>query len=128
MSKENAIRFLMMKDKDDSIKSAFNTITDKYAGRNLSEDERDKMLQEEIISLAKEYGYDFTPEDFKELQKPDAYRLSDKELDGVTGGRGQFVHVSVSHGSTLYTITLSCKFMPNDMIFRPLVLYNPQFE
>jgi hypothetical protein len=118
MSKENVIRFLMMKDKDESIKNAFDAIMGKYEGGNLSEDERGKMLQEEIIPLAKEYGYDFAPEDLKELQQPETYKLSDEELDGVTGGRGQYVHVSVTHGSTLYTITLSCEFAPNDDIFR----------
>jgi hypothetical protein len=117
MSKENAIRFLMAKDKDEGLKSAFKTIMDKYAG-NLSEDEIDKMLQEEIIPLAKEYGYDFTPEDFKELQKPDAHRLSDEKLDGVTGGRGQFVVPGVTKELNLFTITLSCDFMPCDEIFK----------
>jgi predicted ribosomally synthesized peptide with nif11-like leader len=118
MSKENAVRFLIAKDKDEDLKSAFKTTTDKYAGRNLSEDESYKMLQEEIIPLAKEYGYDFTPEDLKELQKPDAYQLSEEELDAVTGGLGQFIIPSVTKEYNLYTITLRCELVQSNEVFK----------
>ncbi len=86
MSKDNAFRFMIIKNKDESIKSAYDAILSKYQGKNLSDNEWDDVLKEEIIPLAKEYGYDFTPEDLKELQKNAEGKLSDEELSEVTGG------------------------------------------
>jgi predicted ribosomally synthesized peptide with nif11-like leader len=89
MSKEHAFRFMMAKSKDDKIKSSFDVILSKCQEKNLSDDERDSVL-EEISQLAKKYGFYFTPEDLKELQKNAEGKLSDEELSEVAGGRGQF--------------------------------------
>jgi hypothetical protein len=72
-------------------------------------------MLEEISRLAKEYGYNFTPEDFEELRKNAEAKLSDEELSGVTGGRGQF-----TRGYTLKFSwwpemeTCSCEYAIND--------------
>lgn len=108
MSKENAFRFMLIKSKDKKIKSAFDVVLSKYQGKNLSEDEWDSVL-EEISLLAKKYGFDFTPEDLKELQKNTEGKLSDEELSEVTGGRGQITR----HRSFLWwesTDTCSCEY------------------
>lgn len=118
MSKENATRFMMMKDKDETIKNAFDAIMGKYEGKILSKDEQDKALREEIIPLAKEYGYEFTLEDFAKLQADG--KLSDEELGQITGGRGEFSKTYTCHfltGTTILHNTYSCDYAPDDQTF-----------
>ncbi|HEX2925336.1 MAG TPA: hypothetical protein VHP38_03615 [Ruminiclostridium sp.] len=122
MSKENAIRFLMAKNKDECVKSAFNTIMDQYAGRYLSEDERDKILREEIIPMAKKHGYDLTPEDFNDLKKTAPERLEDEELDMVAGGRGQIDEYLIGTTATILTDTIYCNCAPDNQTF--IMRYN----
>ena len=118
MSKENAMRFLMAKDKNENIKSALDTVLSKYEGINLSGDDWDKVLQEEVIPLAKTNGYDFSPKDLKEIQSDAGEKLSDEELDGISGGSGQFTiwHSFYSKFVIIRNI-ISCKYVPDDATF-----------
>jgi predicted ribosomally synthesized peptide with nif11-like leader len=108
MSKENAIRFMMLRDKDDALKAGWSNIMGKYEGKNVSKDEWDKVLKEEVIPFAKEHGYDFSPEDLKELEKPAEGRLSDEELGRVAGGFGDWV---------IEGIRFYCDRVPDDQTF-----------
>jgi len=116
MSKENAVRFMMMKDKDEDMKSAYDDIIRKYEGKKLSKAEWDMAIQEEVIPLAKKYGFDFTPENFTELLKTADGKLSDEELGEVVGGQGQF---SVRHqrGMPFGDTTTYCDCAPDDATF-----------
>lgn len=115
MSNVNAFRFLMAKNKDKKIKSEFDAILYKYQGKKLSGDERGSIL-EDISRLAKEYGYNFTPEDLRELQKNSEVELPDEELSEVTGGRGQFSR----HRKFFWwesSDTCSCEYAKDDSTF-----------
>ncbi len=115
MSKENAIRFLAAKSKDEKIKAEWDTILCKYREKNLSDDEQDSML-EEISRLAKKYGFDFAPKDLKQLQKNAKEKLSDDALSEVTGGKGQFNR----HRSFLWwesSDTCFCEYAKDDSTF-----------
>jgi hypothetical protein len=118
MSKENALRFMMNKDKDENLKSAYDAILNKYQRKNLSEDAWDGVLKEEIIPLAKKYGYDFTPEDLKQLQKPAEGKLSDEELDEVAGGQGQLTLTFRNRYHSIMTYKAYCDYVPDDQTFR----------
>ncbi len=118
MSKENALRFMIVKDKDKTIKKDMNAIMGRYERKNLSEDEWDGVLKEEIIPLAKKYGYDFTPEDLKELQNLTEGELSDEELDEVAGGQGQITLTFRNRYHSIMTYKATCDYMPDDQTFR----------
>jgi hypothetical protein len=108
---------MMIVEKDIEIKNAFNSIINKYEGTNLSKSEWDKVVQSEVIPFAKKYGYDFTLEDLAELQKTAGGKMSDEELDGVVGGRGEFSQIDKGW---IYTMILTtfCNFMPDDQTFK----------
>jgi hypothetical protein len=117
MSKENAIRFLILKDKDESLKNAFDAIMGKYEGENISGDDLGKVICEEIIPLAKGYGYDLTPEDFMGLKKTPPERLEDEELDMVAGGRGQIDEYFTGATATILANTICCNCTPDNQTF-----------
>jgi hypothetical protein len=128
MSKENAFRFMMIKSKDEKIKNEFDAILCKYQGKNLSSDERDNML-EEICRLAKEYGYDFSPEDLMELQKNAEGKLSDEELSEVIGGKGCIIYSPYWWQTT---DVYSCEYVKDNSTFLDYYLQNhtncPDYE
>ena len=101
MSKENVIRFMSLKEKDEELRRGYIGILEKYTGEELSQDEWDRIMLEEIIPFAKENGYDFTPEDVNELQKPAREGLSDEDLGQVVGGtRGFSIACAVENYQT----------------------------
>jgi predicted ribosomally synthesized peptide with nif11-like leader len=117
MAKEDALRFMMIVEKDKEIKSAFNSIMTKYEGKNLSKDEWNKAIQNEVIPFAKKYGYDFTAEDLAELQRTTGEKVSDEELDQVVGGRGEFREYSSGWFYSAISTTF-CDFAPDDQTFK----------
>lgn len=118
MSRENAIRFMMMKDKDEGLKNAFDAVMGKYEGIILSKDDQDQVFREEIIPFAREYGYDLSPEDLGELQTEG--KLSEEELDQITGGKGE-TSCSYSiygiYGPVTMTVIDSCDYAPDNETF-----------
>lgn len=118
MSKENALRFMIAKDKDKTIKNEMNVIMDTYERENLSEDEWDRVLKEEIMPLAQKHGFDFSLEDFKQLQKPTEGKLSDEELDKVTGGRGEITLSFRNKYRHIISYHAYCDYAPDDQTFR----------
>lgn len=51
-----------------------------------SEAELQKLIQDEILPLARKMGYDFSEKDFFEYERTVSQRLSDEDLLNVTGG------------------------------------------
>ncbi len=122
MSRENAFRFMLAIGKDEKIKSAYDAVLNKYQGMDLSDDELDGIL-EKISQLAEKFGFDFTPEDLKELNKKTEGKLSEEELSEVTGGRGQFT----LQRSFLWwesTNTCSCDYAKDDATFANYYVQN----
>jgi hypothetical protein len=114
MSNESAIRFLILKEKDEAIKRAFDAIMAKI---DAEEPSWDKAIQEEVIPLAKKYGYDLSPEDFKALKKTAPERLEDEELDMVAGGRGQRQQISYYLNGWKLIDTEYCDLAPDNQTF-----------
>ncbi|MDD4169456.1 MAG: hypothetical protein PHD36_04220 [Desulfotomaculaceae bacterium] len=88
MSKEQAIRFMMLTERDEELKGKYQGIVNKYEGKNFTEEKRKKIILEEVIPLAKTKGFDFSTGDFQELLQPAKKQLTDEELDQAVGGRG----------------------------------------
>ncbi|HEX2926373.1 MAG TPA: hypothetical protein VHP38_08990 [Ruminiclostridium sp.] len=128
MAKEDALRFMVIKEKDTEIKSAFDSLMGKYEGKNLSKDEWVKVIQKEVIPFANKYGYDFTSEDLAELQKA---KMSDEELDQVVGGRGQFTQTNTYQtmfGTISNTYTMACDLAPDDQTFTARFHQGPSLD
>ena len=90
MSKEQAMRFMLLTEADEDLKREYRGIVNRYEVKNLTEQEQEKIILEEVIPLAKSKGYDFSLGDFQELLQPAKKQLTDEELDEAVGGRGQF--------------------------------------
>lgn len=125
MAKEDALRFMVVMEKDEKIKSAFNSIMHKYEGMNLSKDEWDKAIKNEVIPFAKKNGFDFIPEDLAELQKTAGGEISDEELDQVAGGRGEFSETIYSMFVSHVERRMACDFAPDDQTFKTRYYQNP---
>lgn len=116
MSKENALRFMLLMDKDEELERNYGNIRVKYEDQHLSEEERDKIVLEEVIPLAKAAGFDLSLEDMKALYKPVGRELADEELDEVVGGRGEF---TITHQNTIgiTRFTYYCELAPDNQTF-----------
>jgi hypothetical protein len=97
----------------------------KYERKKLSEDEWDYILKEEIMPLAKKNGFDFTQEDFEQLQNPIEGKLSEEELDKVTGGRGEITLSFRNKYHHNITYHAYCDYVPDDQTFRMRYDQNP---
>ncbi len=103
---------MLIVNKDEELKGKYTSIVNKCESEDLSDKEWDKVIQEELIPLAKATGFDISLEDFKSLQKLTAKNLADDELEQIVGGMGKFVKY-------VYKIPsyLSCELAPNDQTF-----------
>jgi len=90
MSKENVKLFYEALAINKVLQERFAAIGQKYKEKNPTEFQDNLVYQKELISLAKEAGYDFTEADLKEyaqmIQKPTTHELSEDELAAVAGG------------------------------------------
>jgi hypothetical protein len=122
MSKENAIRFMMLIERDEEVKSKYDNIMGKLESKNLSHGDWDNVINEELIPFAKELGYEFSPEDMKELEKPADGTLSDEELERVVGGRAQFsctdTYKNLNGNTVTRTVHRSCEIIRSDSVFK----------
>jgi hypothetical protein len=108
MSKENAVRFMLIRNRNEKIKSEYDDILSKYQGKKLSEDEQENVMNE-ICQLGEKYGLAFTLEDLKKLEDKADQALSEDELDEVNGGRGSLY-------STPNTC-VTCNYVKDDSTF-----------
>lgn len=123
MSKEQAIRFMLHIERDEELKRKYQDIKNKYEEKNLTKEEQEKIIMEEVIPLAKSMNFDFCTGDFQELLQPEKQQLNDEELDEVVGGSGQFISGNLKY---------SCEKIHNNEEFRRFAMaernYCPFFE
>ena len=110
MSKEQAMRFMLLTEADEDLKREYRGIVNRYEVKNLTEQEQEKIILEEVIPLASSKGFDLSTEDFKELLQPVKKQLIDAELDQAVGGRGQFFDPVGGY-------TFFCELTPDDETF-----------
>ena len=110
MSKEQAMRFMLLTEADEDLKREYRGIVNRYEVKNLTEQEQEKTILEEAIPLASSKGFDLSTEDFKELLQPVKKQLIDAELDQAVGGRGQFFDPVGGY-------TFFCELTPDDETF-----------
>lgn len=92
MSKESAMRFFIMLERKSDLKDQYASIVDEM--EKLDDPGKDKLTELKILPMAKEAGFEFTVDDYKEfLSSVSSGELSDDELDKVVGG---YVQVRVS--------------------------------
>ncbi|MBP7331142.1 MAG: hypothetical protein BWY65_01033 [Firmicutes bacterium ADurb.Bin373] len=110
MSKEQALRFMLLTEGDEDLKREFRSIVNRYKVKNLTEQEQEKIILEEMIPLAGSKGFDLSTEDFKELLQSVEKQLTDAELGQAVGGRGQFLVPATEH-------IIFCELAPDDETF-----------
>lgn len=115
MSKENALRFMLLTEEDQALRDKCNGATDRCAGWVLTEEERERVIREEIMPAAKSVGCEFSLEEFLEAL-PGSRPLADDELDKAVGGRGQYTH-TYRFPTSSHSITYVCEKAPNDTAF-----------
>jgi hypothetical protein len=67
MPKENALRFMMLAKTHEDVKRQYKDILNKYVGKDLTKEEHERIILQEVIPLAKSMGFDFSLEDFQKL-------------------------------------------------------------
>jgi predicted ribosomally synthesized peptide with nif11-like leader len=102
MSKENVKLFYEALPENRSLQEKFKKANEKYAGQKIDKEAINLILQNELLPIAKEAGFDFTLDEFKEYAQENnqsaAGRLSDDELAAVAGGVGACVVGGGSEG------------------------------
>lgn len=92
MSKESAMRFFILLERNQDLKSKYEGVVSEM--EKVDEAEKDKLVEGRILPMAKEAGFEFGIADFKEfLVSLNNGELSDDELEQVVGG---YVQVRVS--------------------------------
>jgi hypothetical protein len=87
MSKENAVQFITLVEENDELKEKYFGLIIKYFGQKLSQHEQDKIFIDEILPMAKEAGFEFTLDEFKQTQTSSiGAQLSNEELEKVVAG------------------------------------------
>lgn len=92
VSKVNAQKFVNLMQEDESLKAQVKEIVGKYNTGNFTKEVAEKLINNEIIPIAKARGLDFS---FAELQNPNDGELSDSDLEkvlgGITDGNGNWI-------------------------------------
>lgn len=117
MPKEQVLRSIVFTERDEELRRKYQSIVDKYEGKGLTEEEYERAVWDEVISLAKGIGFDTGTGNFRELLY-DSKQLTDEELDAAVGGKGQFTRMDAD-----YTYTYSCELVTGDATFL-LYLFN----
>jgi predicted ribosomally synthesized peptide with nif11-like leader len=116
MSKENAMRFFMSMEVNSDLKSQYLAVFSKDELQTLDEAEKDKIFEREILSMAKEAGFEFSIDEFKELQVSSKEgKLSDEELDKVVAGQ--------AHGD--FKVTIVCEQLSDNSLLNKYVKNYP---
>lgn len=89
MSIENAIGFFEKVRTDQDLKSKYQNILGSLREKSITE-KLVKTVEQEVISLAKSTGYDFSVEELKDYKKTEPKQLSEEELDMIVGGKAEF--------------------------------------
>lgn len=106
MSKEDVQRFYESMAKDEALQKKFMVLNEIPA-----EAQNDDAITGQFIALAREAGFDFTPEELKEYSESQKGALSNEELAAVTGGiEGNMIECicAVGGGGSGYHCTCAC--------------------
>lgn len=102
MSQKNVKLFYEELSKNKELQEKITKANEKYTGQKIDEKSIDLILQNELLPIAKEAGFDFTLEELYEFAKKSNQsfggRLSDDELDAVVGGWGFCPGIGLSDG------------------------------
>ena len=100
MSVENVKKFYEALVQDKMIQQRFNELNQKYQGVTVDATKADAILEQDLLPLAKELGYEFTlaeikayGEEMKQAHMPQ--ELSDAELQAVAGGGASLICVAL---------------------------------
>ena len=90
MSVENVENFYAAISQDETVKQRFNELNQKYLGVAMNAAKTDAILEQELLPLAKELGFEFTLAEIKaygeEVQQAKLpCELNDSELEVVSG-------------------------------------------
>ncbi len=90
MSVENVENFYAAISQDETVKQRFNELNQKYQGVAMNAAKTDAILEQELLPLAKELGFEFTLAEIKaygeEVQQAKLpCELNDSELEVVSG-------------------------------------------
>ena len=72
--------------KSKELAEKIESINANYADEQLAEDDRLKIIENEIIPIAKEHGFDFSIQELIDYSKPDMTVLNEDDLDSIDGG------------------------------------------
>ncbi len=91
MSVENVKKFYEAVVQDKTIQQRFSELNQKYQGVAVDAAKADAIMEQELLPVAKELGYEFTLAEVKtygeEMQQTKTNgELSDSELEAVAGG------------------------------------------
>ena len=107
MSAENVKKFYEAVSQDEKAKQRFNELNQKYQGVAMNAARMDAILEQELLPLAKELGYEFTLTEIKaygaEVQQTKLpCELNDSELEVVSGSDWCFVSAKIALRCTGY--------------------------
>ncbi len=92
MSQENVKGYFETLAKNKELQEKLTKLNKKYEGADLTQAQLDLACERELLPLAKEYGFEFTLEEYKayalEMSVPKTGKLDDDELEAVSGGTG----------------------------------------
>jgi hypothetical protein len=90
MSQENVRLFFEALSKDKALQAGFAAVNQVYQGQKPTMTQKDQVIQQELIPLAKKAGFDFTLAELKDYisarQQAATHELSDDEIAVVSGG------------------------------------------
>ncbi|HHW47907.1 MAG TPA: Nif11 family protein [Clostridiaceae bacterium] len=102
MSEENVKLFYEMLAENRDLQEKVKKAGEKYTGQNMDKETVELIMQNELLPLAKEAGFEFTLEELKEFAQinyqGETGMLSDDELNAVVGGAGACVVGGYSAG------------------------------
>lgn len=102
MSIENVRLFYEKLSQDPGLQDKFKLLAEKFAGRKPEESQFEAIVRQDLLPLAREAGFEFTPAELeayrRELGRSGAAELSEDELTAVVGG-GACVCVVYGNGT-----------------------------
>lgn len=108
MSKENVKLFYGALTENKNLQEKITKANEKYAGQKIDKETIELILQDELLPIAKEAGFEFTLDELKEYEwenkQSAAGRLSDDELTAVAGGTGACVVGGGSEGGCVCVV------------------------
>ena len=109
MAKENVRKFYEEISKNKELQKKLMEVQKNYSG---NKEDRDTVVKECVIPIAKEAGYDFTAEEVLAVEKENAlqHNISEEELENVSGGWSACLSIGAVDGKSACLVTgVSCE-------------------